>query len=71
MQTAELFTPDGSNMTHNDPGLLCTARDDITGVRGDKYNLQFETIKFVIWHKYNFQSKTNKICNLTQKYFAI
>ena len=34
VQTLELFTPDGSNMTHNDPGWLCMARDDIPGVRG-------------------------------------
>ena len=34
VQTLELFTPDGSNKTHNDPGWLCMARDDIPGVRG-------------------------------------
>ena len=34
VQALELFTPDGSNMTHNDPGWLCMARDAITGVRG-------------------------------------
>ena len=30
----ELFTPDGSNMTQNDPGWLTIVQDDIPGVRG-------------------------------------
>ena len=34
VQTLESFTPDGSNMTHDDPGWLCMARDDIPG-QGD------------------------------------
>ena len=32
--TKLVFTPDGPNMTHNDPGGLCMSRDDIPGVRG-------------------------------------
>ena len=30
----ELSTPDGSSMTHNDPGRLTMAQDDIPGVMG-------------------------------------
>ena len=30
----ELSTPEGSNMTHNDPGRLTMAQDDIPGVMG-------------------------------------
>ena len=30
----ELSTPDRSNMTHNDPGRLTMAQDDIPGVMG-------------------------------------
>ena len=33
-ETPQLLTPDGSNMTHNDPGWLTMAQDDIPGVRG-------------------------------------
>ena len=30
----QILTQDGSNMTHNDPGWLSMAQDDIPGVRG-------------------------------------
>ena len=33
-ETPQLLTPDGSNMTHKDPGWLTMAQDDIPGVRG-------------------------------------
>ena len=33
-ETPQLLTPDGSNMTHNDPGWLTMARDEIPGVLG-------------------------------------
>ena len=32
--TPQLLTPNGSNMTHNNPSWLIMARDDIPGVRG-------------------------------------
>ena len=33
-ETPQLLTPDGSNMTHDDPGWLTMTQDDIPGVRG-------------------------------------
>ena len=33
-ETPQLLTPDGSDMTQNDPGWLTMAQDDIPGVRG-------------------------------------
>ena len=33
-ETPQILIQDGSNMTHNDPGLLTMAQEDIPGIRG-------------------------------------